>query len=113
MNFKSVIQAELYLLRRLEQAVIRRRAMEPRHSQEDHECSECEVLAELQRLRKGDSLAREMRGWEKLSDEAWRKTDGLIADGGKVRKRLESLGITEEKMLAEFEEWRKKRGVKP
>ena len=43
----DVIFRELNLLRDLEAHLIRRRAMEPRHSREDHECPECETLAEL------------------------------------------------------------------
>lgn len=54
-----------------------------------------------------------MRAWELASSEDHRRFEGLIADGEKVRKHLESLGITGEKLMVEFEEWRRKRRAKP
>ncbi len=43
---------ELGFLLQLEAQAGERRAMEPKHSREDHECEECEVLAELRVLRR-------------------------------------------------------------
>lgn len=34
---------------RLVEALVKRRAMEPRHSHPDHDCPECELLAEIGR----------------------------------------------------------------
>lgn len=45
------VRAELMLLRQLEDNRRQRRAMEPKHSRDDHECEECGILEELQRLR--------------------------------------------------------------
>jgi len=44
--------AELILLRRVEGLLRHRRASEPLHSREDHDCSECSFLAELDVLRR-------------------------------------------------------------
>lgn len=41
------LREENALLRRLEDHLYGRRAMEPRHSREDHTCPECETLSEL------------------------------------------------------------------
>lgn len=109
------MSAELYLLRALEQAVIRRHATEPRHSREDHECSECEVLSALRGVRlpppNDPEVLAEMMRWERASDEDHRRVEGLIDAGQKLREHLSKAGVTEEQMLREFEEWRKKRRV--
>lgn len=43
---------EKLLLLNLERLTRKRRVMEPRHSREDHECEECEILGELTYVRK-------------------------------------------------------------
>ncbi len=48
----STVSRELELLRILEEKLIERRAYEPKHSNPDHECVECEVLAELRQIRR-------------------------------------------------------------
>lgn len=40
-------------VRALVELLVKRRAMEPRHSEEMHECDECTVLAEMGRNRHG------------------------------------------------------------
>lgn len=54
-------ERELDLLRRLEVHLSDRRKMEPRHSREDHECPECETLAELRHFRKVQDQSKESR----------------------------------------------------
>lgn len=54
-------------------------------------------------------LRREIRAWEKLSDEAWSRIEELLVTGAAIKKKLEAQGVTEEKLMAEFEEWRRKR----
>jgi len=44
--------AELMVLRQIEAVLRRRRTSEPLHSREDHDCSECSFLAELDVLRR-------------------------------------------------------------
>jgi hypothetical protein len=44
------LRAENMYLLKLRDLVIARRAMEPQHSREDHECPECEVLSDLAAL---------------------------------------------------------------
>lgn len=57
-NLRAQIEAtaqlkrEIYLLQMLEGAVRRRRVMEPQHSRQDHECQECDALADLDVFRR-------------------------------------------------------------
>lgn len=43
---------EHYWLTRLEEAVLKRMAMEPQHSRLDHDCEICEALSDLRRARR-------------------------------------------------------------
>lgn len=45
-------------VRELVELLIKRRVMEPRHSEESHECDECTVLAEMGRNREGFVIKR-------------------------------------------------------
>jgi len=46
------VLAELMILRRVEAVLRHRRVSEPLHSRDDHDCSECSFLAELDVLRR-------------------------------------------------------------
>jgi hypothetical protein len=50
------LKSEVIWLRKLEEQMCKRHVMEPNHSRQDHECVECEVLADLKAMR---------RSWEK------------------------------------------------
>ena len=50
---------EVLALRPVKDLLIARRAMEPRHSREDHECKECDALSELRRVRVQREVSRE------------------------------------------------------
>lgn len=51
----TCLEKELYYLKRFEEAVLKRMAMEPQHSRLDHDCELCEALADLRhaRVRRG------------------------------------------------------------
>jgi hypothetical protein len=46
------LKAELYLLGKLEDLLRKRHVGEPRHSRLDHDCPECEALADLAAFRR-------------------------------------------------------------
>lgn len=50
--------------RALMEALVARRAMEPRHSQEDHECPECIMLADIKVLGRGVGCVHEFKDYQ-------------------------------------------------